>query len=60
MFYMKFFFSNADDDWKKTEQPNNCPCRNGGLCVQLPSYAIGCSCRYGYTGDQCEKSKKMI
>ncbi len=41
----------------KPEQPMNCPCRNGGLCVQLPSYAIGCSCRYGYTGDQCEKSK---
>ena len=40
-----------------SEQPANCQCRNGGLCVQLPNYSIGCSCRYGYTGDQCEKSK---
>jgi hypothetical protein len=39
------------------EQPANCPCRNGGICVQLPSGNLGCSCRYGYTGDQCERSK---
>ncbi|RNA00791.1 endothelin-converting enzyme 1 isoform X2, partial [Brachionus plicatilis] len=36
-------------------QPANCPCRNGGICVQLPSGNIGCSCRYGFTGDKCEK-----
>lgn len=38
-------------------QPANCPCRNGGICVQLPSGNLGCSCRYGFTGDKCEKSK---
>lgn len=36
----------------------SCPCQNGGLCVQLPSGGVGCSCRYGFTGDRCEKSKR--
>lgn len=38
------------------EQPSNCPCHNGGLCVQLPNNNMACSCRYGFTGDFCEKS----
>ncbi len=42
------------------EQPAYCPCRNGGICVQLPTGSLGCSCRYGYTGDQCERSKPLL
>ena len=38
-----------------TEQPANCPCSNGGLCVQLPSGNTGCSCRYGYSGATCSQ-----
>jgi hypothetical protein len=37
--------------------PANCPCQNGGICVQLPTGNLGCSCRYGYTGEKCEMSK---
>jgi hypothetical protein len=42
------------------EQPANCPCKNGGLCVQLPNYQMACSCRYGYTGQACENSKSLV
>jgi hypothetical protein len=41
-------------------QPTNCPCKNGGLCVQLPNGNLGCSCKYGYTGDKCDTSKSLF
>jgi hypothetical protein len=36
--------------------PTNCPCQNGGICIQLPTGNLGCSCRFGYTGELCETS----
>lgn len=51
-------YSNPSYSYTDQQLPTSCPCQNGGLCVQLPSGTIGCSCRYGFTGDRCEKSER--
>jgi hypothetical protein len=40
--------------------PNNCPCQNGGMCKQLPTGNLGCSCGMGFTGQFCEFSKHSL